>query len=998
MTNSRAVAPSFGILFLLTALFTTAGCAGGGSTEYEEPAPTDDAGLDGSAGSGGGDTASDAGPADDAGGDGGGGAIDDDAGDVDPDDDAGDGAPVDDAGTDGDIPSGSLELCVLNEAGFFDSCQSPEVLDFGTVAAGTQTKRRFRFDNEMGEPVTIETAYVDSEGFTVQPLHVTPDPDDPDAEPTPANVALPRTLTPGGSLFFDVTFTSTGEVGGPLPADKVFVTATTPSDEIIDVEVPIVGGEEACAEGFAACDADPNNGCETRLDTLENCGSCGNSCAFANASAACEEGVCKMTACLDGFGDCNSDPSDGCEANLATDLEHCSACNRACELANAQAACSGGNCLIVACLGDYRSCDSVSSTGCETDTQSSMAHCGACGSPCSYDNASATCDGGACVFEGCKPGFDDCNSDLSDGCETRIDTVDNCGECGRPCVFANASASCNAGACQMGSCYAGFANCNGDIADGCETSLKTDANCGSCGNDCGTKWANAYGSCNAAVESCDFGGCKPGFFDADGNLANGCECEKTSDVDEPDDSFTDSNCDGIDGDVNAAIFVAKTGNDANPGTIDRPVATINAGLAKAKSAGKKQVYVSAGEYVGRVKLENGISIYGGYSAADGWKRSEAYTVTIRGNAVQNGRMSAVEGSDITTATILDRITIRTNNVGGTNGTSNYGLHCSQCSGLWIKNSDIAAGDAGAGAAGAGGATGAKGGGGNPGTPGHVDRDVSATGGAGGTGESTCNLEGGKGGDGGYGAAAGGKGEKGQEETEGGNGGLGNRDPGLDGDPGTKGANGAKGDDGDAGAGGGVVSGFWSGASGGEGDPGTGGKGGGGGGGGGGQGNCVPCFRGTGHGGGGGGAGGCGGTPGFGGTAGGGSFGVFLVNSNGAQLTNNTISSGAGGNGGAGGEGGEGGEGGDGGAGAVDSSFSDPKIRKQVGYGGKGGDGGKGGRGGHGGGGAGGPSFAVYRSGSAGVSVAGNDLSPGAGGMGGASLGRSGADGAAGTVN
>jgi hypothetical protein len=120
---------------------------------------------------------------------------------------------------------------------------------------------------------------------------------------------------------------------------------------------------------------------------------------------------------------------------------------------------------------------------------------------------------------------------------------------------------------------------------------------------------------------CQLVGCAPGFFDVDGSPQNGCECAYVGPNDLPDDGFTDANCDGIDGDASAAIFVAKTGNDVNAGTQNAPVATIATALSKATLLGKQQIYVSEGIYDGRVVLVNGISIYGGYSAANGWKRS-----------------------------------------------------------------------------------------------------------------------------------------------------------------------------------------------------------------------------------------------------------------------------------------------------------------------------------------------------------------------------------------
>ena len=980
------------------------GCAASGATENSIDLP-DDAGDDGSGGAGGQGDPADAsldgaddadGAPDDAGVDTDGdvdadSGVDDggtDGGDADAD--SGDGGEDDADGGDGDAepPKGAIELCVLNAGGPFDLCETPEELDFGVVAAGTQEMRRFRLDNEMLEDVTFETVHVDDPDFSVVAVRYVHDPDDPGV-PAREEVELPVTRIAGTALYFEVTFTSKGEVAGPVPADTVYVTATTAGNEVVDIEVPIVGQQEACPEGFAACDADPTNGCDTDIDnSLDACGGCGKACNFTNASAVCEQGVCKLQECAPGFDDCNGDPSDGCEVNLTSDPFNCNGCGIRCEAAHASSACSGGACVIVSCEPGYLNCDQAYATGCEVDALNDLAHCGGCNELCAYQNADASCQAGNCIFEGCADGYADCNADLADGCESHLGTdPKNCTVCGNECSFANAEAICDDG-CKLGRCDDGYRDCDADPATGCESHSATDpANCGACGNDCTTKWANAYGTC--AGGACEFAGCKPGYWNIDGDLANGCEyaCEFQSATDEPDDAFVDSNCDGIDGDVDAAVFVAKTGSDSNPGTMDRPMATINAALARAYNTGKTQVYVSAGEYIGRVTLYDGISIYGGYSAADGWKRSSSYIVTIRSNLVANGRMSAVEGQDIRSATILDRLTIRTDNASSA-GVSNYGLHCSNCGGLWLKNSDVAAGNGGAGAAGGNGSPGATGNPGGTGGPGDCDRNQD--GGAGGTGgTSTCGRTGGKGGKGGnYGKNAGEDGKEGAGGTPGGPGGAG----GTTGQDGGVGQPGAKGDDGVNGAGGqggSVVGGFWVGANGKDGTAGGHGNGGGGGGGGGGQGGALR-DDGPGNGGGGGGAGGCGGGRGLAGSAGGGSFGVFLVSSNGAVLTNNTIRSGNGGAGGRGGNGGSGGTGGGGGKGGT-------VCTSEVGRGGDGGPGGDGGRGGHGGGGAGGPSFGVYRVNSGSVSVAGNVLNHGSGGSGGTSSGNSGARGAAGTV-
>jgi hypothetical protein len=54
-------------------------------------------------------------------------------------------------------------------------------------------------------------------------------------------------------------------------------------------------------------------------------------------------------------------------------------------------------------------------------------------------------------------------------------------------------------------------------------------------------------------------------------------------ADLPDLAQLDSNCDGIDGTADAAVFVSPKGDDANPGTMAAPKATIEAAVATAAS-------------------------------------------------------------------------------------------------------------------------------------------------------------------------------------------------------------------------------------------------------------------------------------------------------------------------------------------------------------------------------------------------------------------------------
>ena len=457
----------------------------------------------------------------------------------------------------------------------------------------------------------------------------------------------------------------------------------------------------------------------------------------------------------------------------------------------------------------------------------------------------------------------------------------------------------------------------------------------------------------------------------------------------PDDSFLDTNGDGIDGTEISAIFVSSTGNDANPGTKSQPKRTIAAALVAAVTSAKTQIYVGDGTYAEQVTLVNGISIYGGYSSSN-WSRNATNQAVIQGG-VSSNNVIGIKGINISSATTVDRLWVITPSATLATG-SNYGIYLSNCTALTFSNCTIHAGNGAAGAGGGAGAPGTSAGNnavaGGPGS-------CSGANGGGGAGGTSCGKSGGAGGAGGLeGNNRGTNGSAGVGGTPGGAGGSGCSGLTCAGSPGQNGFNGADGvvgtnGTGGAGGSGTVVSGFWIGAQGGMGGPGSLGNGGGGGGGGGGQGGTLT-DDGGGNGGGGGGAGGCGGSGGQGGTAGGGSFGVFVLNCNGIVLTNNDITSGSGGQGGLGGNRGIGGLGGPGAPGGS-------ACTSEVGRGGDGGAGGRGGDGGFGGGGAGGASYAVYRSGTALTLPGSNTLTAGTGGAGGPSGGNAGTAGAAGTV-
>jgi hypothetical protein len=283
----------------------------------------------------------------------------------------------------------------------------------------------------------------------------------------------------------------------------------------------------ACNDGFADCDMNPANGCETPTTTIDNCGMCGRSCAFANAAALCSMGACAMGACREGFADCDMNIANGCEADLRTSTTHCGRCGGACRYANATASCTAGTCALDQCSAGFANCNMNAADGCEVTLATSTSHCGACGRACTFPNAAATCAMGACAMGACSAGFADCNMNPADGCEVNLGTnTSHCGRCGNACMFAGATAACVASTCQLTACGTGRGDCDGDRTNGCETDLNTSAaSCGVCGNACVT--VNATAAC--ASGRCEVGMCDAGFADCNMRAGDGCEVSLRTD-------------------------------------------------------------------------------------------------------------------------------------------------------------------------------------------------------------------------------------------------------------------------------------------------------------------------------------------------------------------------------------------------------------------------------------------------------------------------------------
>jgi hypothetical protein len=486
-------------------------------------------------------------------------------------------------------------------------------------------------------------------------------------------------------------------------------------------------------------------------------------------------------------------------------------------------------------------------------------------------------------------------------------------------------------------------------------------------------------------------------------------------VDAPDPTFTDHDCDGVDGKVSNAVFVSVAGsNSLVCGTRTDPCASITFGMLQAATSGRPHVYIAVGSYDEGVQLRDGVSLFGGY-ASDFGSRSLANRALITGSnqSAALGARYSVIGTGLTQPVSFVALVVRGANAIGQLA-SGAGIHSvgilllNSSATVTITQTDIFAGNGSAGLDGSNGSSAtaiaalAGGNGGNAlesqtafcdetsrgaaGSAGGSGLLAGGAGGAGGTMDTDCDDVfrpdfTARGGNAGLAAAI----TSGLLGTPGGGGGA--CAPGVPGHDGrvSHGANGT---------GGGsplVVGGLLVISSGSNGSLGADG---GGGGGGGGSGGCDTGTDSYGAGGGGGGSGGLRATSvGAGGGAGGASIGIYLSAAH-ATIQGVNIQRGSGGNGGDGGQGGRGQPGGAGGAGGLADGDSQA--------GGSGGAGGTGGHSGGGGGGSGGMSVGILSVAGSTTSVLGNAMTGGAAGLGGSGGvrfdGLVAASGATGTVN
>jgi hypothetical protein len=134
-------------------------------------------------------------------------------------------------------------------------------------------------------------------------------------------------------------------------------------------------------------------------------------------------------------------------------------------------------------------------------------------------NGTAGCAMGACTVATCNAGFGNCDGNAANGCETPTgNSPMHCGACGAACTLPNATPRCEAGRCAIASCNTGFADCDNDPSNGCEVDTRTTA--AHCGGNCG-------GTCrNLNTDNTNCGAC--GIACGSGTTCVNGICESTT--------------------------------------------------------------------------------------------------------------------------------------------------------------------------------------------------------------------------------------------------------------------------------------------------------------------------------------------------------------------------------------------------------------------------------------------------------------------------------------
>ncbi len=257
-------------------------------------------------------------------------------------------------------------------------------------------------------------------------------------------------------------------------------------------------GSPSCPTGTLSC-----SGVCVPSD-VHDCGTCGHDCTnlpHVSGSTGCSaSGACVIgsSSCAAGWADCDGNPDDGCETDV-TQPGHCGSCTTACPASDPVCSGSGSS---YACVTGCPSATQMLCSGSCVDATSSTSDCGACGHACStsVSGAHAVCVSSACGFA-CNSGYTGCPASNPTACDDLASDVNNCGACGRACPGPTSGGATGAAACVPAGCTvdcaSGFTACPAApaLATTCVDALNDDGNCGGCGQACGNGEHCVSGTC-----------------------------------------------------------------------------------------------------------------------------------------------------------------------------------------------------------------------------------------------------------------------------------------------------------------------------------------------------------------------------------------------------------------------------------------------------------------------------------------------------------------------